>query len=125
MVAPALKRKFGFTRLEIFLGLGVVLGLLYMVFLFGFSTAPLKQRDLAALSRTAQESLNVVIARQEELDRQVRDLEALLRKMGQSDRKGLAELRGELERLSNALDLVEARLGEISRLFPQPPKKQD
>jgi len=125
VASDPLKRRFGLTRLEVFLGLGVVLGLIYMVFLFGFSTAPVRQRDVAALSQTAQESLSVVVARQEELDRQIRDLETLLRTMGQSDRKGLAEIRGELERLNNALDLVEARLGEISRLFPPPPKKKD
>lgn len=112
-------RTFKASPLEIFLGIGVVLGLVYMVYLFGFhETGPSRNTD-ARLGVASQHALTEIIHHQDEIDRLVGRLEERLTTLTESG-ADLGELKAELRLLRQSIDMIEARLGEMSRLLPLP-----
>ncbi len=105
------------------MGSAVVFGLIYMIYLFGFAGPRETALPPAALSPPLQESLSLILTRQKELNKDIRDLEARLgrleRRLSPAEAAGLRE---ELKRLIDTLDLLEARLHEIAGLLPAPPR---
>jgi len=113
-------RTFKASPLEIFLGIGVILGLVYMVYLFGFHEAGPSRDTDARLGVASQHALTEIIHHQGEIDQLVGRLEERLTALAESG-AGPGELKAELRLLRQSLDMIEARLGEMSRLLPPRP----
>lgn len=119
-------KHYNLSRLELFLGLAVLVGLGYMVYLFsltGPGTDPGPETRLTGAART---SLSRIIARQDELNRKLTELVARIGELKKSKNfpEDLALLRKDLENLTKSLDLLENRLGEIASLMPAPAQPQ-
>lgn len=115
------KRSFKLSRLETFLGLAVLLGLGYMVFIFGLSpninarpvAAHLDEKSIVGLAELAQH--------QRAMDRDVAELKDKLTGLSpQVECTELAELKTATQSLADALSLIESRLSELQRLLPKP-----
>jgi hypothetical protein len=114
-------RTFRFSPLELLLGIGVILGLAYMVYLFGFQPGPEVSGPNKYMGLAAQRALSDIIVRQSEINEDVRNLSEKIARLDSLDSDDqLAQLKAELNRLSQSLDLLEARLGEIARILPLP-----
>jgi hypothetical protein len=113
-------KRFNASRLEIILSLAVFCGLIYMVYLFGLDGSGKGSTLPPPLTSAAQSTLDRIIARQAELSRSVRELVIELKSLKDTPGAGqkLAGLQKKLDEISNALDHLEARLGEISSLLP-------
>ena len=112
-------RTFKASPLEVFLGIGVVLGLVYMVYLFGFHEAGPSRNTDVRLGVASQHALTEIIHHQGEIDQLVGRLEERLTTLAGSG-ADLGELKAELRLLRQSIDMIEARLGEMSRLLPLP-----
>ncbi len=114
------KRRFGLSRLELFLSLAVTFGLVYMVYLFGFAAPDQSAREPQYLDQKAAAALVVLTERQAELDATITALRKRVEELaGSGSCEEMARLQAELKSLSTSLSLIETRLGELSRLLPQ------
>lgn len=116
-------RTFSLSRVEIILSLGVIIGLAYMFFLFGFGGSQVSQAKMDDLALATQRSLADVVAQQRSLRVNLREvhakLEMLVEKQTAQTPEGAAGLKAELDRLTKSLSVIEARMGEVSRLLPK------
>ncbi|MBW1712665.1 MAG: hypothetical protein JRJ59_05925 [Deltaproteobacteria bacterium] len=113
-------KHFKVSRLEIFLSLAVLLGLVYMVYLFGLSGTGRSDPQPPRLTSAAQKSLDLILARQTELTQAVHQLLARLEELqaAPDQSKELAGLQDELDDIAKSLETLETRLGEIACLLP-------
>lgn len=115
-------RTFSLSRVEIILSLGVIVGLAYMFFLFGFGGSQVSQAKMDDLALATQRSLAEVVAQQRSLRANLREvhakLEMLVDKQAAETPEESAGLKTELDRLTKSLSVIEARMGEVSRLLP-------
>lgn len=104
------------------MSLGVIVGLAYMFFLFGFGGSQVSQAKMDDLALATQRSLAEVVAQQRSLRANLREvhakLEMLVDKQAAETPEESAGLKTELDRLTKSLSVIEARMGEVSRLLP-------
>ncbi len=112
-------RDFRLTPMETILAAVVCLGMIYMVYLFGFGAASDESGDQTPRGEVARAHMASLVDRQAELDAQVKAIrERLAAIPNQPPSEELVALRGEVARLTETLSLIDARLGEITRLLP-------
>lgn len=125
MKSSGTRSRFALSRLEVFLGLAVIFGLGYMVYLFGFSQPSIINTDSGFLNETAQATLAEVAARQADLNSAIASLNTQLVEMaGKADCQNVDRLKAELMKLNTALSLLEGPLAEVVRLLPPDLKKK-
>jgi hypothetical protein len=120
-------KRFNASRLEIILGLAVFCGLIYMVYLFGLDGSGRGENEPPRLTSAAESTLNRIIARQSALSDSVRQLVELLEAKSTSAEPPpeLAGIKIQLDELTESLDLLETRLGEVASLLPSPKQNPD